>query len=115
MEELTNYAPKDVSVILLGNKSDLMNERTTSHNEASNLAFKYGVKYIEVSAKTGNNVVSVFESLTNTMISKEEENEARKLNKKDKKRKIENSNVSVSGRITLTKAVNDDKQTKCCK
>ena len=48
---------------LVGNKIDLENERKVSHEEASNLAKKYQMKYFETSAKTGFRIEETFHSL----------------------------------------------------
>lgn len=112
MEELNTHAPKDVSVILLGNKSDLNNERVTSYNEATNFALKHDIKYIEISAKTGNNVISVFESLTSTMITKEEtrSSKPKKLNKITKS----SNNTQTQSFILRENNKDQEKKGKCC-
>ena len=54
---------KDVStfpIILVGNKSDLVDEREVSEDEAKNLARDLKIPYIEVSAKMDINVVECF-------------------------------------------------------
>jgi GTPase SAR1 family protein len=114
MEDLTNFAPKNVTTMLVGNKSDLSMERTTSYSEASTLALKYDVMYYEVSAKTGNNVAVVFENLTDQMIKKEEINNDSKKEKK-KKGKIDRSHVSAN-RITIDNQTStiQKKEKNCC-
>eukprot|EP01084_Bolivina_argentea_P306782 530178_1 len=49
--------------ILVGNKLDLIDKRVVSFEEADALAKEYNMKYIEVSAKTGENVNAAFETL----------------------------------------------------
>ena len=58
-----NTNSDSVCKILIGNKSDLSSKRAVSFEEASEYAKKHGMKYIEVSAKTGENVVEAFLSL----------------------------------------------------
>ena len=56
LEDIGEYGPKETSTIIIGNKSDLIEERKVLFNEAYNFASRNNVQYIEVSAKTGNNV-----------------------------------------------------------
>lgn len=50
-------------IYLVGNKSDLVNDRELSFVEAKNFADKNLIKYYETSAKTGKNLKEMFESL----------------------------------------------------
>ncbi len=112
MDDLETYGPKEASVILIGNKSDLVEERKTTFNEAYNFASRFNLQYIEVSAKTGNNVGLLFENLTRTMIKKEQELEK----KRKKKGKIDKSHVTTNKTITLDNDYKPklDKKDKCC-
>lgn len=55
--------PHRVLFILVGNKSDKDKGRVVSREEAEVLARQLGLPYVEVSAKTGQNVSSAFELL----------------------------------------------------
>lgn len=74
------------------------------------MARKYNTIYIEVSAKTGNNVSSIFEELTDMMIKKEEEEI---LKQKTKKGKYEKSHTSIKTSIHLEKS-NLKRSGGCC-
>lgn len=50
-------------LILVGNKIDLSKERAVSWKRGQALADKYKIKFIEVSAKTGENVQTIFNML----------------------------------------------------
>lgn len=50
-------------IILIGNKSDLVQERVVSSEEAKSWAAQHNVQYFETSAKTGQNVEAVFAQL----------------------------------------------------
>ena len=50
-KEIEDYAPKDVNIILLGNKSDLSNQRQVSFSEANEWVQNKNITYYEVSAK----------------------------------------------------------------
>lgn len=75
MDDISQYGSKEVKLILVGNKSDLYTERVVPFKEAEEFASKNNLKYIEVSAKTGNNIVLLFERITEMMIRSEVENE----------------------------------------
>lgn len=57
---------------LIGNKSDLADIRTVSSDDGYKKAEEIGATYIETSAKTGGNVVSLMKLLANKLLSKPE-------------------------------------------
>lgn len=56
IEEIKNNVKVNIGKILIGNKSDLENEREVSIEEGKSLAMEIGCKYYEASAKTGENI-----------------------------------------------------------
>jgi len=65
IERTKDQKLRDLPCIFIGNKADLGDkERQVSYAELQQLAFKYGAKYMEVSAKTAKNVKQAFELLT---------------------------------------------------
>merc|ERR1711865_1338628 len=54
---------KDVVVVLVGNKSDLEDDRAVSVEEGAQVAKKYGMLFTEASAKTGAHVQTAFTDL----------------------------------------------------
>ncbi|KAK1163908.1 ras-related protein Rab-37-like isoform X1 [Acipenser oxyrinchus oxyrinchus] len=60
LTEIHEYAQQDVVIMLLGNKSDMSNERVIKREEGEKLAREYGVPFMETSAKTGVNVELAF-------------------------------------------------------
>ena len=50
---------------LVGNKSDLVNNRVVSREEADNFAKDHNLPYIETSAKEGVNIEELFENSLN--------------------------------------------------
>ena len=67
----------NIPMILVGNKKDLICERSVKFEEAIDMAEKYSMLYIETSALTGENVVEAFELIeeiiTHSMERKKEE------------------------------------------
>ena len=85
-EEVTDK----VSIILVGNKIDMENQRVVSKEEGEKMAASYGLKFFECSAKTGENVEEIFKDIVTKTVenfSKVDEKEATKLkNKKGQKK-----------------------------
>eukprot|EP01125_Pyxidicula_operculata_P009966 TRINITY_DN3283_c0_g1_i1.p1 TRINITY_DN3283_c0_g1~~TRINITY_DN3283_c0_g1_i1.p1 ORF type:complete len:207 (-),score=37.26 TRINITY_DN3283_c0_g1_i1:219-839(-) len=72
LQEVERYADEDVVVVLAGNKSDL--EHKVSLNEITEFKqtqlANYVIDYFETSAKTGNGVAQVFQTLTEHVVDK---------------------------------------------
>ena len=64
-ELLVHYLDDSASIILVGNKVDVEDEREVTRKQAEELAANLGVRYFETSAKTGQNIQKVFEELAN--------------------------------------------------
>ena len=70
IDELQLYSNYEkLSVIIIGNKIDLENQRAVSMEEAEKLSLKYDIPYIEVSVKNDINIKRAFYKLIN-LISK---------------------------------------------
>ena len=68
--------------LLIGNKIDLVNERTVAQEEGVKIAEKYGMPFIETSAKESLNVKEAFLKVINTLYYKEVGNNKGKENKR---------------------------------
>jgi len=115
LEELRQYGPPGINIIIVGNKADLTEERKVKFFEANEFCDKFKIPYVEVSAKSGVNVSNMFENITSIMVQKENELDA----KRKKKKKIDKSHVSANKSITLDKKNYYDKDSnhiskKCC-
>ena len=60
--------------LLVGNKQDLENERQVNYSEAKEMADKWGIEYIETSAKTNFNCKEAFEMLAQKIVQKKGKN-----------------------------------------
>lgn len=63
LEEIGEHAPS-VKKILIGNKSDLVDERAVDENDALAFAKENGMQYMETSAKSADNVTESFLAMT---------------------------------------------------
>ncbi|KAJ5078767.1 ras and ef-hand domain-containing protein [Anaeramoeba ignava] len=61
--EAETYAPKEISKLLVGNKKDQEKHRVITYQQGKDLADSYNSGFIEVSAKTGENIKEAFELL----------------------------------------------------
>lgn len=58
-----------MDMILVGSKGDLEADRKVTKESGEKLALKYGVSFIETSAKVDSNIAEVFEKLSRTILS----------------------------------------------
>ncbi|EGR30455.1 Ras family protein, putative [Ichthyophthirius multifiliis] len=74
MKQINEHANADVKKIIIANKCDMKEERKVSQKEGEDLAEKYGVKYFETSAKSGQNVSDAFKYIAKLALEKEYNN-----------------------------------------
>ena len=60
VEDVRNNSNKDVVLVLIGNKVDLVQERMVSRNEAAKLSQDFGMLYLQTSALRQDNVERAF-------------------------------------------------------
>jgi len=68
IEEVRSNIKNDVPFLLVGNKSDLLNERAISPEEINSFTEKFNLYYMETSAKTGEGVGDCFYILACLMV-----------------------------------------------
>ncbi|KAJ5075258.1 small rab-related gtpase [Anaeramoeba ignava] len=66
--EISNNAPPNTAVILAGNKIDLEDQRAITYKEGKNFADSLNCPFMEVSAKTGENIPEIFELISVEML-----------------------------------------------
>ena len=62
-EKIKQNCPKNIPVILLGNKTDLETERKVRPEDAANFALKFNYIFMETSCLKNENVADAFETL----------------------------------------------------
>ncbi|MBS7248029.1 MAG: Rab family GTPase [Candidatus Jordarchaeales archaeon] len=70
ISRMQTYANPNLAIIIVGNKSDLIEERQVSLDEAMEQADKLGFPYVETSAKSGKNVIKIFELIAERIVSR---------------------------------------------
>lgn len=71
MKEVDRLASPDVCRLLVGNKTDLTDKRAVTKEEGEALAAKYGVAFLETSARDSQNVDQAFTKMAATMQKKQ--------------------------------------------
>lgn len=71
MADVDKFAKEGVLRILVGNKCDLEHKRQVSIDNGKELADKYGIKFLETSAKETVNIDELFVSTTRIFLSKQ--------------------------------------------
>mmetsp|Transcript_71759 Transcript_71759/g.83423 ORF Transcript_71759/g.83423 Transcript_71759/m.83423 type:complete len:213 (+) Transcript_71759:38-676(+) len=111
LDETKNYANENMITILIGNKSDLTNEREVSYEEGEKFAKKNNLMFLETSAKTAHNVEQAFFQTAEEVLKKVETGELDPSN--------EISGIKMGSEIsqTLLNAKKDEQNKKnqgCC-
>ena len=104
--------------MILGNKSDLTNEREVFDEDIKN-EFQNKYKYFEVSAKNGNNVSLAFDELKKLMmqnLNKTNRNSVNEnYNTKGNKKKLNTENNKRAQSLEdISKTINKNDSKKCC-
>ncbi len=106
-EHVQKEAGKDISIIIVGNKCDLENERKVSKEKGQNKAKNLNCAFFETSALSGVNIAEIFNELANNIYDRTGGNK----NDDDIDIEFENDNTKA---INLNKDSNDNKKKKKC-
>ena len=69
LRELRDHADPDIVVLLVGNKSDLTNQREVEYDHAMEFAKERNLFFVETSALRSSNVDTAFKSIVNQIYS----------------------------------------------
>ena len=72
MQDIDKFAKQGVMRILVGNKCDLEHQRAVTKNEGNEMALKYGIKYLETSAKDTINIENLFVDTAKKLLEKQQ-------------------------------------------
>jgi small GTP-binding protein len=74
IEDVHNQSPKTITIVLIGNKIDLEDQRAVSYDEGNDFAIKNGIIFTETSAKSGEGVDEIFKKSAEEIESKMKQN-----------------------------------------
>ena len=113
--EVKEYSPNDVIIVVIGNKSDLYEHEQVDENEVKEFCNSINVLYKQTSAQTGEGVNELFEAIGLKILESEEvKNTYReKIRSKSVKIKTDWENNFSNDANTNTENTNKNKK-KCC-
>ena len=107
IDDVRAQSPKNIYIMLVGNKNDLVEKRQVSYEKGLEYANSNNINFIETSAKTGENVENVFYNCTIEI--------AKKIKNNEYDLSDDSCGIKV-GEIVSQKNVNNKKikRNKCC-
>ena len=114
--EIEKNANKNVYKILVGNKCDLEDKRQVTYEQGKEFAETYGMKFLETSAKTNQNVQEAYVIMTKEIISQMQEKEKAVNKSEDKHNEKRKIDISKKGQdIDSKKGYFKKIKIRCCK
>lgn len=83
MQEIEKFASENVNKLLVGNKSDLEEQREVTYDEGVELAKKFDIPFLEVSAKNALHVDDTFTTMAEEIQKRFLKEKSQKKDKKD--------------------------------
>ena len=105
-----NETYKNIPIVLLGNKSDMINERKITEKEAKEFAEKYSLPYYETSAKNKTNIKESILFLTNTVYKKIKDSDNKTFSLEESN-KNKDENCCLFKKRKKEKVIQSDKKT----
>ena len=105
VSDITATADKKITLILIGNKSDLEDQRQVTKEQGEEKAKEFGLAFLETSASSGDNLEKAFSLMINEVYKKCQE---------DIVGETEDNVVDQGKDITLDKAKGKPDKKKCC-
>ena len=105
VSDITATADKKITLILIGNKSDLEDQRQVTKEQGEEKAKEFGLAFLETSASSGDNLEKAFSLMINEVYKKCQE---------DINAETDDNVVDQGKDITLNKPAEKTEKKKCC-
>ena len=105
VSDITATADKKITLILIGNKSDLEDQRQVTKEQGEEKAKEFGLAFLETSASSGDNLEKAFSLMVNEVYKKCQE---------DINAETDDNVVDQGKDITLNKPAGKTEKKKCC-
>ena len=105
VSDITATADKKITLILIGNKSDLEDQRQVTKEQGEEKAKEFGLAFLETSASSGDNLEKAFSLMINEVYKKCQE---------DINAETDDNIVDQGKDITLNKPAGKTEKKKCC-
>ena len=105
VSDITATADKKITLILIGNKSDLEDQRQVTKEQGEDKAKELDLAFLETSALSGNNLEKAFQIMINEVYKKCQE---------DINAETDDNVVDQGKDITLNKPAGKTEKKKCC-
>ena len=105
VSDITATADKKITLILIGNKSDLEDQRQVTKEQGEEKAKEFGLAFLETSASSGDNLEKAFSLMINEVYKKCQE---------DINAETDDNVVDQGKDITLNKPAGITEKKKCC-
>ena len=105
VSDITATADKKITLILIGNKSDLEDQRQVTKEQGEEKAKEFGLAFLETSASSGDNLEKAFSLMINEVYKKCQE---------DINAETDDNVVDQGKDITLNKPAGKTEKKKCC-
>ena len=112
IEDIKNFGNQEMTILIVGNKSDLIEMREVKKEEIDEFVHKYNYNYLEVSALSDENIKLCFESIGRSMAN----NSEKALNASGrKKHKVDDGNLRLGKNVELVNNnIKPATNTQCC-
>lgn len=113
-DDVINNGPRDLHIVLIGNKKDLPEKEVTPEMVKQFLDEHNDIEYIETSALTGEGVSDAFKILANKLTKWTVEKESKRPNVEYKRKEPDFTNKKITLEKNDVKKVEENKKKKCC-
>eukprot|EP00827_Trimyema_finlayi_P003585 TRINITY_DN328_c0_g3_i1.p3 TRINITY_DN328_c0_g3~~TRINITY_DN328_c0_g3_i1.p3 ORF type:complete len:226 (+),score=62.44 TRINITY_DN328_c0_g3_i1:39-680(+) len=112
INEVAQYGEKNVELMLIGNKSDLLEDKKVQKATAEEYAKQKKMQFFEASAKTADSVIESFKTLSRILISKNQSTQQSTTNSTQQSESV--TKQSQPTQLQRNKQIKPVKKGNCC-